>query len=70
MMFAYFAFWFTSCVGLRNRESTVRIDALVESFNEFTGETISKQTMIDYLKTYHIEISEANFHAKGVTLYD
>lgn len=70
MMFAYFVFWFTSCVGLRNRESTVRIDALVESFNEFTGETISKQTMIDFLKRYNVELSEANFHAKGVTLYE
>lgn len=32
MMFVYFVFWFTSCVGFTDRESTVRIDALVKSF--------------------------------------
>lgn len=70
MMFVYFVFWFTSCVGFTDRESTVRIDALVKSFNEFTGETISKPLMVDYLKVYNIEISEAHSHAKGVTLYE
>ena len=70
MIFAYFVFWFTSCVGLSNRESTAKIDSLVKSFNEFTGETINKRLMVDYLKVYNIEISEDSSHAKGVTLYD
>lgn len=67
-MFFEFSLWFTNCIERTGDDSAVSFADLLNSFAEFTGDTISIHLMKDYLKVYNVEFNESE--AIGVSLYD
>lgn len=67
-MFLEFSLWFVNCIETTGDDSAVSFADLLNSFMEFTGDSISIYLMKDYLTIYNIEFNESE--AIGVILYD
>lgn len=66
-MFLEFTYWFTNCIAFKEGGVTT-LETMLNSFTQFSGDSISIQLLKDYLRIYNVEFDDEK--AIGVIVYD